>query len=145
MGRDSTQSKCLSMALLVVSLSEDWDWSLTERDLFAMLCISECIFVVCKKSISLSGTMRIFCKRFHLYSVYFDKRHRGVSWLVIRSLTASYTLVFADPEGSFCALDIAIRGNFSLHWDLCVQRQSGVGGIFSACRAVFDVWLERRL
>ena len=44
------------------------------------------------------------------FSAFFDGRSRGVTWLVSRSLKASCTLVFSDPQGRLCVLDITIKG-----------------------------------
>lgn len=58
-------------------------------------------------------------KRFHLYLAYFGNCSRRVSWLINRSFTVSWELVFIDLKRKLCVLDITIEGN-----SLCFIRAS---------------------
>lgn len=48
-------------------------------------------------------------KRFGLYSAYYNGCSRGVSLLVSHSLKVAYVLVFVDPVGRLCILNVTIK------------------------------------
>ena len=57
-----------------------------------------------------SDNETILSRDFRLFSAYFDGRSRGVSWLISKSLEVTADLVFADPAGRLCVVDITIKG-----------------------------------
>ena len=56
-----------------------------------------------------SDYLNVLTKRYDLFSAYFDSHSRGVSWLISHSLKATCSLVFADPAGRICVVDITIK------------------------------------
>ena len=43
------------------------------------------------------------------FSTYFDGHARGVSRLINRKFNATCSLIFSDPAGRFCVLEVTIR------------------------------------
>lgn len=59
--------------------------------------------------LGMDGCMLFAEDLFVLCSASFDGHSRGVSWLMSKSVKAASALVFTDPAGRLCVLDITIK------------------------------------
>ena len=48
-------------------------------------------------------------KSLQIFSAYFDGCGRGVSWVIGRSLKVRWSLVFSEPVGRLCMVDVTIK------------------------------------
>ena len=94
----------IQMDLWLVSMDACWlkcDSMTSQLLSLLQLCV---VVVSCLQETHFDSNFRqgILSNVYKPYSVYFEGRARGVSWLINRNLNATSSFVFSDPVGKLC-------------------------------------------